>query len=223
MALQALIDKQDNFEIIRDQLAALLVAEVANQKLFAVAATKNPDDWDMKIYIERSNPWEKWLNNQDDLIPIINVSFERSSVDGQASDPMKKQKTDGIYNVDCYVVAISSDEPLSGYLAGDEQAARAAHKAARLVRNILMAGENTFLKMRGVVGSRKIVSIDAFRPTHKNMVMQQLFAMRVQFKIGFNEFVDQYVGQNLEYIAIDVVALDDGQLLLEADYQFPLP
>lgn len=45
MTLQALIDKQDSVEIIRDQIAAILVQEIANQQALAIADSKDPALW----------------------------------------------------------------------------------------------------------------------------------------------------------------------------------
>ena len=59
--ISELIDKQDNFEIVRDQIAAILVNEVASQMALATAEAKDPEDWNLQIFTERSNPWEKWL------------------------------------------------------------------------------------------------------------------------------------------------------------------
>jgi len=71
-----LIDKQDSFEIIRDQIAAILSTEVASQMALAIAEAKEPNDWKMRIFIERSNPWEQWLNNPtEDKSPIVNVWY----------------------------------------------------------------------------------------------------------------------------------------------------
>jgi hypothetical protein len=223
MTLQVLIDKRDNFEIIRDQIASLLVAEISNQQTLATLALKNPDDWNLRIFSERSNAWEIWLNDQSDTTPIVNVSFDVSNVDGLSSDPMRKQKTNATFNIDCYGIGISSDEPLSGHVLGDEKAAREAHRAIRLVRNILMAAENTYLQMRGIVGERRNSSIEIFQPQRGDDGMQQIIAARMQLEVKFNEFVDQYLPQTLEYVAIDVIALDDGQLILETDYTYPLP
>ena len=58
-----LIDKQDSFEIVRDQIAAILKTEITSQIALATTAGKpNPDDWKLRIFSERANPWEQFLN-----------------------------------------------------------------------------------------------------------------------------------------------------------------
>ena len=77
----ALIDRQDTFEIIRDQIAALLATEISNQQALASAAGKDPDLWKLRIYLERMNAWEAWLNDQSDLSPLVNIWFASSAPD----------------------------------------------------------------------------------------------------------------------------------------------
>jgi len=223
MSLQALINKVDNFEIIRDQIASILVGEISNQKALAIAATLDPKDWDLRIYKERSNAWEQWLTVTDDTIttPIVNVAFDISNVDAAATTQHHKQKFEGIFNIDCFGLGISSDDPLGGHMTGDQSAVLEVHRAARLVRNIIRAGENTYLQMRGIVGGREIQSITSFRPETIDGPVEKIAAARLQLKVAFNEFTDQYVGELLEMISIDVFAKEDGELLLELEYQYP--
>ena len=45
MTIQALIDKQDSFEIVRDKIGLILASESASQQALATAAAKDPDLW----------------------------------------------------------------------------------------------------------------------------------------------------------------------------------
>ena len=56
--ISALIDKLDNYEIIRDRVALILKEEQASQQLLATEAGKDPSLWGLRVFIERSNPWE---------------------------------------------------------------------------------------------------------------------------------------------------------------------
>jgi len=40
--IDTLIDKEDNFTLIRNEIAAILAVEVASQKVLATAASKDP-------------------------------------------------------------------------------------------------------------------------------------------------------------------------------------
>ena len=220
--ITSLIDKQDSFEIIRDQIAAILVSEIASQMALATAAAKDPDDWKLRVFIERSNPWEQWLNEQNDKSPLVNIWYDNSSFDPAGSNVMERQKTTGIFNLDCYGVGVSADDPSGGHVPGDLESALAVQKAVRLVRNILMAAEYAYLGMRGLVWTRWPQSVTVFQPALGSNTVQAITGARVAFRVGFNEFSPQVAEETLEYLAVDVKRTEDGQIILEADYDYPL-
>ncbi len=116
-----LIDRPDGFEIVRDQVAAILATEQANQQALATAAGKDPSPWALNVYQERSNPWEQYLNNQNDLTPIVNVWFDSASYDQGASSVVDRQCSDTIINIDCYGCGCLTQRPhpsrhAAGYL-----------------------------------------------------------------------------------------------------------
>lgn len=221
--LQSLIDKQDNVEIIRDQIGAILVAETANQMALATDAAKDPADWDLRIFTERSNPWEQFLASQPDPTPIVNVWINDTNYDPKASNVLERQKTIGTYNIDVYGYGRSANNPAGGHTPGDREAAFEMQRAVRLVRNILMSGENTYLQMRGVVWGRWPQSITSFQPALDNNNVSQVVAARIAFEVTFNEFAPQYEAQPLEFLAIDVLRQETGELYFEADYDFTTP
>ena len=217
--IESLIDKQDTFEIVRDQIAAILVLESANQQVLATAAGKDPNDWKLRIFLERANPWEQWLNDQNDKSPIVNIWFDTLGFDPKASNVMERQKGDGVFNIDCYGIGISADKPAGGHGPGDEAAAFASQKTYRLVRNILMAAQYTYLGLQGLVGGRWPQKGTAFQPQIDNRAMPQVTGMRLALEASFNEFSPQVVPERLEYIAIDVTD-DQEAVLVKADYEF---
>lgn len=218
-----LIDKQDNFEVIRDQIAAILATEVASQMALATAGGKDPDDWKLRVFSERSNPWEQLLNEQNDRSPIVNVWFDNSNFDPVASNISERQKTEGVFNIDCYGYGISSDEAGGGHNPGDKEAAFEVHKALRLVRNILMAAEYTYLGLRGVVWQRWSKSITVFQPQLDGRQMQQIVGARLAFRVVFNEFSPQVQAETLELVSVDVKRTEDGEIVAEADYDYTAP
>lgn len=226
--IESLIDKQDNFEIIRDQVAAILVSETANQQTLASAAGKNPDDWKFSVYTERSNPWENWLHVQSepdfevDTSPIISVWFDNADFDKGASNVMERQKCEAVLNIDCYGLGLSADNPTGGHIAGDQDANKEAQRAYRLVRNILMAAEYTYLGLRGTVWSRWPQSATAFQPTLDGRSIQHIQAVRLALRVEFSEFAPQITGDVLEYLAVDLQRSADGLVYLEADYDYTL-
>ena len=221
MALE-LIDKQDTSEIIRDQIAAILTLEIANQKTLAAAAGKDSAPWDLKIYTERSNPWEQFLNNDPDPTPIVNVWFDNETFDKSASNIVERQKTNGVFNIDCYGFGISQDFG-AGHKPGDREASLEVQRAVRLVRNILMAAENTYLQLtRGSAWDRMPQAITIFQPTLDAQQVQQIVGARLAFNVSYNEFSPQVAGEIMELLSIDVKRTEDGQIVLEADYEYPI-
>ena len=215
-----LINKQDNFEVIRDQIASILVLETANQMQLATDAGLDPQDWKLRVFTERSNPWEQWLNGHADQSPIINVWYDNSSFDKKSSNISERQTSNSTFNIDCYGHGLSANNPSGGHHAGDALAGIAAGKAARLVRNILMASENTYLQLRGLVGQRWPQSIATFQPQIDGQQVQHVMAARIALQVKFNEFSPQYEAETLSYLSIDVKRVEDGEIVLEADYDY---
>jgi hypothetical protein len=223
-AIDTLIDKQDNFEIVRDQIAAILVAETANQQALAEDADKDPALWKLDIKLEASDPLEKWLNigdgsdySQVDKSPIVNVWYQSTDFQQNASNTVDRQKGNGLFNVDIYGFAISTATE-GGHDPSDKAAALEAQRAARLVRNILMAGVNTYLQLRGTVWRRWIQNIETFQPQINQQNAQQIVGARITFGVEFSEFSPQITPQNLDEVGIKIKRALDGAVTLEADY-----
>lgn len=225
MTIDALIDKQDSFEIVRDQIATILVNEVASQMALASLAGKDPEDWKLRIFTERSNPWEVFLDEDGitaDDSPVVNVWYSTSNFPGNAGSTVERQKTEGIYNIDCYGYGVSQDDGATGHLPGDKEAAFEVQRALRLVRNILMAGTYTYLELRGLVWQRWPQSIEVFQPQIENQNVSQVVGARISFRVTFNEFSPQVPFTNLELVTNDVFRTENGELVAEADYEYPL-
>jgi len=218
-----LIDKTDNSELVRDQIAAIIAVEAAAQEALATAAGKDPRLWRLRTFLERSNPWSEFqedVADQADATPIVNVSFESASADMSASNVVERQKMAGSFNVDCYGYGLSAAEDDGGHVAGDEAAALEAQRAVRLVRNILMAGHYTYLGMRGVVWKRWPQSVTAFQPAIDGRTVQQIVACRLVLQVEYSEFSPQVQGEELELISATVKRAETGEIYITADYEF---
>ncbi|MCP4710735.1 MAG: hypothetical protein GY869_19085, partial [Planctomycetes bacterium] len=203
--ISELIDKQDNFEIVRDKIAEILVAAVARQMALAVLAGKDPDLWKLRIFLERSNPFEQFLNcDGADLSPLVNIWVDNSQFDPKASNVMERQKSETIYNLDCYGIGVSADDVTGGHVPGDEKASFEVQRAVRLVRNIIMSAENTYLQSRRTVWGRWPRSIEFFQPQIDNHTVEQVKGARISLKVDFNEFSPQYIPENLELITTSI-------------------
>lgn len=212
-----LIDKLDGFEIIRDQIAAILCLEVAHQKELATAAGKDPALWDLRIFTERSNPSEDF--REGSLTPIINIWYAGTEFDYQASDTIERQKAMGSFNIDIYAAGESSatDE---GHASADEVAARNAQRALRLVRNILMSNTQTYLGLRGLVWSRRVQNVTTFQPDAADDMTQQIVGARVVFRVVFNEQSPQAETVPLEILSLKVKRAETGEILVNLEYDY---
>lgn len=205
-----LIDKVDNVEVVRDQIAAILAVELAHQT--TLGAELMP-----RVFLERANPWGEFIDAVPAQAPIINVWFDSANYDGAASNIVERQKADAIYNIDCYGCGVAV-EAGAGHTPADIAAALEAQRAARLVRNILMAGVYTYLGLRGVVWKRWPQALTMFQPQIDNRATPRIVAGRLAFAVQFNEFSPQYEGEELEGISIEVMRAETGELYLRADY-----
>lgn len=226
--IKELIDKVDNFERIRDQIGAILKVEQAAQQQLALDNGKNPKLSKLRVFVERSNPWSEFADQpdprsnepKDDTSPIVNVWFGAADVDEKASDVVEKQKYDGVFNIDCYGYGVSTASLDGGHDPGDARSAFEAHRAARLVRNILMAGHYAVLGLKKIVARRMVVKIQPFKPEMDDRPAQHVDGCRVVLGVDFKELSPQVKGEPLESMSIEVTRIETGELLFEHEIEF---
>ena len=218
--IDALIDKQDTCEVIRDQIANILALETTSQQNLAREADKSPDDWAFRVFVERSNPWEEWLNSVDNPSPLVSVWYDRSTFEPGKSNIVERQGTTGTFNIDCYGLGVATDNPYGGHLPGDRSAAFAAQRALRLVRNILMAAENTYLGLQGLVWQRFPQSSSMMQVQFDGGREIQVVAARLTLAVAFNEFSPQATPVNIEELSVGVLRAEDGEILVDAEYAY---
>ncbi len=221
--ITTLIDKQDTAEIIRDKIALILATETLSQVALATTAGKSdPDEWKLRVFKERANPWENLPTKTGDPSPIVNVWWDTSSFEGDASNISERQKSTTIFNIDCYAYGKSKNISGGGHSCGDQTAAENVHRATRLVRNILMAAQYTYLDLRGIVWRRWVDSITMLQPQQDNQNVHHVVASRLAFRVEFNEFSPQVEPNELCLLNVEIDRAEDGQILVEADYDYTL-
>jgi|SRR6478609_280735 len=133
------------FEIIRDQIAIILVTELANQ----YTLTNDPNLNNIKGQVEAINPEDKTE------LPVINVSFVRGDFgDLKANDGTNK----GIYryHIDVYVNAKTTQSA-----KGDNLSAIALQRIIGVIRTIIDHPiYNTLGFSKGFIWRTKINNID---------------------------------------------------------------
>jgi hypothetical protein len=224
--LDSLIDKQDSFEIVRDQIAGILAAEVANQMAKATAAGKDPELWKVRVFVERSQPFEQFIGSNGpptDKSPICNVYYDSGTFPGDKSNTVSRQLHEAVYQLDVYGYGVSSDDPdnENGHIAGDSKAAKEAQRAVRLVRNILMASINTYLQMQGEVWGRMPQSITMFQPKMGETPVQNVIGARLTLAVKFSEFSPQIATETLESMAIEIKRKETGEVYVDVEFEYP--
>lgn len=210
-----LIDKIDTFELVRDKIAAIMLTEISNQQRLAIEGGKDPEDWNLRIFSERSNAWEQFQDGTETPgTPIVNITYENSELDASAAgSTVESQKYAATYNIDCYAMGVST-----GTQQGDENAALRIHAVVRLVRNILMSGEYTRLGLTGIVGDRRVQSVTVFRPDASDEMAQKIVGARLVFRVTFNEHSPQVNGPALEIIGVQLKRAETGEIFLQMEY-----
>lgn len=221
--IETLIDKRDVVEIVRDQIAAILFNESTGQQALATAAEQDPKLWELRVFVERSNPWEEFTDpptqgSQRDWAPVVNVAWDKSEDDEKSSDPVERQRVHAVFNIDCYGAGVSRDGDEEGHVPADEAAVFERDRALRLVRNIIMAGKYTYLNLRKTVTGRWRMSTESFEPPLEERPKIRVRAGRIALRVSFNEFSPQVQGVPLELIAVTVKRSETGQVLFTAEY-----
>jgi hypothetical protein len=212
-----LIDKQDTFEIVRDQIAAILATESAQQVVLATTAGKpDPSLWALKVYTERATPWDDYTSG--DI--IVNVWFDTTAVDESASNTVRDQTMRGTFNIDVIGFGVSSDNGTGGHTPGDERAAMNAQRGLRLVRNIIMASNYTYLKLRGTVGQRMPQNISTFQPQLNGKPTVHAVGARLALGVRYEEHSPQYEPATLQEVGLTIERAEDGRVLAELEYEY---
>lgn len=220
--IATLIDKQDNFEVVRDQIALILATETASQQALAFAAAKDPKLFEFDVFTERFNPWEQYQNNlSSDKTPIVNVWFDTEDFPPSRGNVVEKQIAEAVFNIDCYGCDVARNDPSGGHFPADESSRFIVHRIIRLVRNILMAALNTHLQLKGTVVHRWFNSITVFQPeVFDDTNVLTVSAARLALAVHFVEVSPQIAGVPLEFTSIDIKRAENGSVLAEVDIDY---
>lgn len=217
------ITNPDAFETVRDKVAQILATESADQMAQAQAAGDDPALWELKVYTERSHPWELYLNEAPADVgpaPVVNVWFDQDAFDMSQGNVVECQAAAGTINVDVYGWGVSADDGGTGHVNGDELAAKEAQRGARLARQILMASEYTYLGLRPLVSRRWLQARTSMQPQFDVRPVQAVHAVRLALAVKYLEVSPQYEGELLELIHIDLERASDGRVLAGLEYDY---
>lgn len=217
MTIAQLINKTDNCELVRDQIMAILATEVASQMSLANDAGEDVELWRVRVYKERVEPWGQYLAAPEtgtvDAAPIVNVSFDASSFLEDESDYIERQVADAKFNLDVYGYGVAAGTD-TGHMPADLKAANERDRAARLVRNILMAAEYIELGLAGTVSKRFVHTVTALDLTDsERRPVQNVRAIRIVLGVKFTEYSPQIDLVNCSQILANVHTEIDGEVV----------
>jgi hypothetical protein len=86
-----------------------------------------------------------------------------------------------------------------------------------------MAAEYTYLGLRGLVWQRWPQSVEVFQPQLDGRQMQQIVGARIAFSVLFNELAPQVEPKALELVTVGVIRGADGEIVLNANYDYTAP
>jgi len=221
------IDPTDTIKVVRDQIAAILLLEQANQQVLAPLQVppKDPELSALRVFVGRSNPWAEFTPSpeQIDATPIVNVSVANDQFDERSSNVVERQKTEALFNIDCYGYGVSATDGGAGHIPGDAKAEDEALRAGALVRKILMAGHYTYLGLRGTVWRRWLESRAVLEAPPEVRAVEHVVCMRLVLKVQFNETAPQVQGATMDTINIEVKRTETGEVLFDQTIEVPPP
>ena len=196
----------DNIEVIRDQVAALLAVDFRRQaELAAESEAIDSGDYNVAVYVECDDPLQYVDEDTPGAnpFPCVNVILDSTDANkGTAS--VNKQAFTAKFYVDCYAEGNDAEDGEFSY-----KAAQRAWKTARLVRRILRAEANTYLRLRGIVG-RVSWSFQAGEPSNTRSAIK-VKMVRVTLTVDYVENVAITEGE-LDWDIVGIVADENGRV-----------
>lgn len=199
-----LITSPDSFEVIGETIYNILKTEIANQVNLATLAGQpyDPEDYRLRVYYEQANKMDQLADDEiADKAPIVNLYYEDSTTDLEASTYTIGQNVNSIFIIDIGAVG-QTKLVTGGHEAGEKNAALNAKRAARLVRNILMHAENKHLLIPTIVGRRYVQELNSFVPD-QNKPANPIHGMSFRFAVDHKETITTQ-----EYGAIEQIFIE---------------
>lgn len=193
----------DNCEVIRDQLSAIIALEMENQfKLAKAEEDPVADDFKVAVFVENDEPWQ--AGEERDLFPLINISMESVKRGKEAS--VNKEINIATINIDCY-----QEGNRTGKFAG-RTAVIKAWKLARCIRRILKSDHYTYLKLRGIVSKKSILSMQGGYPAGMENSAVKVAVVRIVLEVTYDEEAPRTTGPGIEVMPV-IISDENGQVV----------
>ena len=222
--INELLDTPDRYETVRDMIAAILATEIGNQQALASTSGQDPDLYAVDVFSERSFSVERFLEGEYKC-PLVNVWWQ-SLNEHTGTSTVHHTEDEVVYFLDFVAAGRTADDGGDGHVAGDRQARLAVQRAIRLVRQILMSGQYTYLgsprKAGQIVFGRAVQSIVVNEPEYveESRLAQWIATARMTLRVRLAMDSPQVQGETIELITNSVTRSSDGKVLARADYAF---
>lgn len=201
------LNEPDNCEIIREQISAIIAVEMANQFELAKAA-EDPvaGDYKVSVFVENDEPWQ--AGEDGDLFPLVNISLENDKREKEAS--VNDTVNIATFNIDCYEVGNRT-----GKFAGRTSVIK-AWKLSRCVRRILKSDHYHYLKLRGIVSKKSIISRQGGYPAGMENSAVKVAVVRIVLEVTYDENAPRTTGPGLEIMPV-IISDDNGQVVIDIE------
>lgn len=211
--INVLIDKKDNFELIKYKIASIIKSELENQKKLAREISEDKaKNYDIKVFIDKVNPLsiysESQTQNEKGQLPIVNITFDGDDLTLEGSSNIGQQKVRGTYYIDCYAF-----KNKKAGKEGDEEVSREADRIGTIIRNILMFDNYIVLDMRGIVVRRYVTKRE--KMINQNSSAENVSAMRLIFEVEYFEESVRNQTYTLEEIFGQCILAQTSEILFE--------
>ena len=211
--INVLIDKKDNFELIKYKIASIIKSELENQKKLAREISEDKaKNYDIKVFIDKVNPLsiysESQTQNEKGQLPIVNITFDGDDLTLHGSSNIGQQKVRGTYYIDCYAF-----KNKKAGKEGDEEVSREADRIGTIIRNILMFDNYIVLDMRGIVVRRYVTKRE--KMINQNSSAENVSAMRLIFEVEYFEESVRNQTYTLEEIFGQCILAQTSEILFE--------
>lgn len=227
-----LLSTSDSFQLVRDQVARILIDNVTEQMTLAAAAAQDPELWNLRVYVERSNPFEEFINidpndPNEETTPIVNIWYDSQNFDQKRGNVNRQQQSEATFNIDVYGYGVAQADG-NGHQTGDKVSALEAQRAVALVRQILMSDLNTYLQLprgndridTGYFGGRWVQNIQSFQPEIDERPVQNVQGIRLTLNTSFVEFSPQFTNEILEEIGLTVFRSETDEIYFQKDFDY---
>lgn len=211
--INVLIDKKDNFELIKYKIASIIKSELENQKKLAREISEDKaKNYDIKVFIDKVNPLsiysESQTQNEKGQLPIVNITFDGDDLTLDGSSNIGQQKVRGTYYIDCYAFKNKKVGK-----EGDEEVSREADRIGTIIRNILMFDNYIVLDMQGIVVRRYVTKRE--KMINQNSSAENVSAMRLIFEVEYFEESVRNQTYTLEEIFGQCILAQTSEILFE--------